>query len=96
MIPEKKEKKKRRDDTPTFARATSLFHAEIDPSPRGVHMTVGGVVHVSDFSPNLLSLVTEKGGIEISGSSLRLVVFENHIVGIFGHVEEIKLQYGKR
>ncbi len=95
MIPDKKEKKKNEPKSPAFAGAVSLFHAEIDPAPGGVRMTVGGVSHVTDLSPNALSLTTEKGGIEITGSSLSLTVFENRIVGISGHIEEIKLRYGK-
>lgn len=99
MIPEKKEKKKEKakgkGHTPAFAGGISLFHAEIDPAPGGVKMTVVGIRSVSDLSPTFLSIATEKGEIEIRGERLALTVFENQTVGIIGHIGEIKLQYGK-
>lgn len=95
MIPEKKEKKKEKERPRSFAGVASLFHAEIDPAPSGVKMTIGGIRHVNDVSDTRLSFATEKGEIEVSGSGLLLTVFESHTVGIYGHVEEIKLQYGK-
>lgn len=99
MIPEKKEKKKettrKKGHMPAFAGGISIFHAELDPAPAGVRMAVVGVRSVSDLSPTFLSLTTEKGEIEIRGERLSLTVFENQTVGIIGHIEEIKLQYGK-
>lgn len=87
------EKKRRR--MPAFESGGSLFHAEMDPSPDGLFLRVGGVRRVICLSSDRVGIATRRGTIFVSGKGLSLTVFENQTVGISGRIEGVELQYGK-
>lgn len=97
MISDREEKKKGKDEgtRKPFAVGASLFHVGIDPDPSGARVTVCGVCHVSDLRRENITVTLERGEITVGGKGLSLTVFESHTVAICGHIEEIKLAYGK-
>lgn len=90
-----KDAKKKKRETPAFESGGSLFHAEIDPAANGVLLRVTGVRRVICLSPERVGIETRRGILFSCGEGLTLTVFENQTIGITGHIEEIKLQYGK-
>lgn len=75
--------------------ALSEFNLEVTRAPGGVSVIVSGAVGISELTDSGISVVTHRARVNISGSSLRLSVFEGRIVEIVGRVEGIELKYGK-
>ena len=71
------------------------FYLSCERVSGGVSVIVGGIMNVTDFSPETVMLAGHTGRIAISGVKLSMSVFENKNVEIKGRVEEIKLIYGK-
>ncbi len=73
----------------------SGFFLNAERSIRGMRISLGGVVSVSEFSHETVLLVTHGGKIRICGTGLLLSVFEGRGTEISGKVGGIEFIYGK-
>ena len=71
------------------------FYLSCERTSGGVSVIVGGIMSVTDFSPEGVMLAGHTGRISVQGKGLSMAVFENKNVEIRGRVEEIKFAYGK-
>ena len=71
------------------------FLLKAERSGRGMRLSVGGIVAVSELSEEKIMLVTHSGRIEVGGARLHLSVFEGRCVEICGGVVEVRFSYGK-
>lgn len=71
------------------------FYLACERVSGGVSVIVGGVMCVTDFSPEAVMLAGHTGRISVFGRGLAMSVFENKSIEIKGRVEEIKFAYGK-
>ncbi len=71
------------------------FFLNAERRGRGMRISIGAVIGVSEFSEERILLVSHGGRIEISGARLSLSVFQGRGVEIFGGVREIRFLYAK-
>ena len=71
------------------------FYLSCERTVGGVSVIVGGIMSVTDFSEETVSLAGHTGRISVNGKRLSMSVFENKNVEIKGRVEEIKFIYGR-
>ncbi len=71
------------------------FHMEADALRSGISVLVSGVERIADFSPENLVLSVGHGTIEVYGSGLKMSVFENGRVEVFGAIGGVRFD-GKR
>ena len=71
------------------------FYLACERVTGGISVIVGGIMCVTDFSPEVVMLAGHTGRISVSGKRLVMTVFENKSIEIKGSVEEIKFAYGK-
>ena len=88
------EKSKEKISIPTSFSATR-FRLEAVRCRRGMSIIISGVISVSEFSSETISLKTHGQGLKILGQRLAIAVFENSDIEISGKIEEVKLSYGK-
>lgn len=74
---------------------TSPFHLELKKSSRGAVVVVSGVMGISEFSEESVTLLSHSGRLILCGNSLGVSVLENRIVEVYGQITEVKLTYGK-
>lgn len=87
--------KKNKRDPAIIPAGLSSFHMEADRTARGMSLVLCGIIGISDFSDNLVVLLSHGGRISVSGRRLFIGVFEGGSVEIVGRVEEINFKYGK-
>lgn len=75
--------------------AINKFHLEADRMPGGMGMFISGVIGVSEFSDEKVTLLSHSGRIFIEGVRLSLSVYENSTVEIRGRIEAVRFGYGK-
>ena len=73
----------------------SGFFMNAERAGRGMRMSLGAVVAVSELSPEKITLVSHGGRIRVSGTGLRLSVFEGRGVEIVGEISEVGFAYAK-
>ena len=73
----------------------SSFHIEADRSPSGFSVKVGGIIAVTDYTDEKISLKGHGGRLIVSGKRLRMTVYEDKTVEILGRVEIMEMKYGK-
>ena len=73
----------------------SSFHLEANRSGGGMSLILSGIVGVSDFSDELITLLSHGGRICVSGSKLFICLYENNSIEIEGRVKDITFIYGK-
>ncbi len=71
------------------------FYLSCERTAGGMSIIVGGIMSVTDFSEETVSLAGHTGRICVNGKRLSISVFENKNVEIKGRVEEIKFIYGR-
>ena len=71
------------------------FYLACERVTGGISVIVGGIMCVTDFSPEAVMLAGHTGRISVLGKRLAMTVFENKSIEIKGRVEEIKFAYGK-
>lgn len=71
------------------------FHLEMRKGARGAVILVCGVVGVSDFTAESLTVLTHGGRLTVRGSGLCLTSLENRTLEIVGRIEEVVVGYGK-
>lgn len=89
---DKKDERGVKDALSTF----SPFHIEADRSPAGLSVFVSGIIGITDFTDESVTLKTHSGRVCISGKRLNVCVYEGNTVEISGRVEDIGLIYGKK
>lgn len=87
--------KKNKEKSATVSAGLSAFHLEADRTAKGMSLVLCGIIGISDFSDNLVVLLSHGGRISVSGKRLFISVFEGGSVEIVGRVEEINFRYGK-
>ena len=83
--------KREHDNTRGF----SAFRLEANRGTMGMSILLSGIVGVSDFSDEKITLVSHGGRIIIQGKKLFISVYEANSVEIVGKVMEIIFKYGK-
>ena len=73
----------------------SAFHIEADRSPSGLTVRVGGIIAITDYSEERVSLKGHSGRLTVLGERLRMTVYEDKTVEILGRVEAMEMKYGK-
>lgn len=73
----------------------SGFFMNAERVGRGMRMTVGAVVAVSELSDERITLVSHGGRICVTGAKLTLSVFEGRGVEIVGEISEVGFIYAK-
>ena len=73
----------------------SSFHLEADRSGGGMSLLLSGIIGVSDFSDESISLISHSGRIIVYGSKLFISLYENSYIEIEGKVNGITFNYGK-
>ena len=73
----------------------SDFGIELHRAPRGLAVSVSGVVSVFELNESEIGLLTQRARINIRGERLSLSVFEARRVEIVGRVGDISFRYGK-
>ncbi len=71
------------------------FFLNAERRKKGMRISVGAVVSISEFSHEEILLVSHAGKIRIIGESLTISVFEGRGVEIIGGVKEIEFLYAK-
>ncbi len=87
---------KLRDNKKGVLTPAPRFHIEIDGTSKGTFFLVNGVIGISEFSSELIKLITRYGSLSLGGSSLGIALFEAGVIEISGNVESISLKYIKR
>ena len=73
----------------------SAFHIEADRSPSGLSVKVGGIISITDYSEERISMKGHGGRLTVLGNRLRMTVYEDKTVEILGRVEVMEMKYGK-
>ena len=83
-----------------FAARASVFptyHVECDGRGGFWRVTVSGVIGVAQLSEDEIKLMTVRESLKISGSQIKMSVFERKTVEIFGKINNISIgASGKR
>ncbi len=83
------------NDKVKLSSPVSKFHLEADRTPRGMGMFISGVIGISEFSDESITLLSHTGRIFIEGRRLSLAVYEGGTVEIKGKIECVRFGYGK-
>lgn len=73
----------------------STFRMEANRSTKGLSILLSGIIGVSEFSDEMITLLSHGGRIIIQGKKLFISVYESGSVEIVGKVMEIVFKYGK-
>lgn len=73
----------------------SPFHMEVDRSPVGLDLLIGGVKSVISYSDTEIVLKTVIGSLDILGTNISVSIYDNQTVKLSGRIEEVKLAYSK-
>ena len=73
----------------------SSCHLEADRSRGGLSLIMSGIIGVSDFSDEEISLLSHGGRIHVKGERLFICVYEANTIEITGRVREIVFGYGR-
>ena len=68
---------------------------EMKKNSRGAIAVISGVVSVSEFTDEIVEILTQGGRIFVTGENLGLSALENHALEIYGRITEVKLAYGR-
>lgn len=88
-------RKKQTKQMPEMLSALSSFHLEANRNGGGMSLVLSGIIGVSDFSDELITLLSHGGRILVYGSKLFISLYENNSVEIEGKVSGITFNYGK-
>ena len=77
------------------ARVPNGFFLNAERGGRGMRLSVGPVVSVSDFTDDRILLVSHGASLEILGNGLSISVFQRRGVEVLGAVREVRFLYGK-
>lgn len=75
--------------------AFSSFHLEADRCRDGMRMFVSGVIGIGGYSTEEILLRSHGCKVRISGSRLKICVYENNTVEVVGRIGETEFTYGK-
>ena len=75
--------------------ALSDFSIDVKRVPRGLSVSVSGVISVFELTDTSVGILTKRARVNISGERLILSVFEYRRAEISGRVENIGFKYGK-
>ena len=78
-----------------LASALSSFHLEANRHGSGMTLVLSGIIGVSDFADEKITLLSHGGRICVLGSKLFICLYENNSIEIEGCVREIVFSYGK-
>ena len=81
--------------TEKFSTPSRGFFFNGERTGRGMQITVGAVIAVSEITKEKIVLVSHASRVLIEGEGLELSVFEERAVEIIGKVREVKFLYGK-
>lgn len=73
----------------------SDFGIELHRVPRGLAVSISGVISVFELSETNIGILTARARINIVGERLSLSVFESRRVELVGRVGDISFKYGK-
>lgn len=71
-------------------RASPRYRMEMEGGYRGMSVLVTGVRGIEEYAEDRIALYIARGRMILCGNGLRLSVFENKTVEVFGHVEEVR------
>ena len=71
------------------------FHLEADRTGKGLSVTVGGIIGISDLNEGRVFLTSHGGRILVEGERLSVRIYEHNTVKIEGRIEVISFVLGK-
>ena len=78
-----------------FGKPAREFFLEAARSPRGMIITIGGIVGINNYTDECVSLKSHGCKLNIAGKHLCVSIFENKNIEISGKVMDISFAYGK-
>lgn len=88
-------KEKKSEPSNEILSALSSFHLEANRHGGGMSLVLSGVIGVSDFTDEVITLLSHRGRVCVKGSKLFISLYENHCIEIEGRINEITFNYGK-
>lgn len=74
----------------------SSFHIEADRNESGLSVFVSGIIGITDFTDDSVTLKSHFGRVCIQGHGLNVSVYEGNTVAVCGRVDDIRLIYGNK
>ena len=69
---------------------------ELTRTKGGAVLFADGILVIKDLSDRLISFTTHSGKVNVRGTGLALALFDDRKAKIYGKIEGVELDYGKR
>ncbi len=74
---------------------SSSFRLEAERQGNYIKMFVSGIIGISDYTCEEITLVSHSGRVNVKGKNMRISIFESNTVELCGKITGVEFVYGK-